>query len=135
MPSSPLIDSADAGSATADPAEAELCFVGTLDPAKVTGKIVLCRRGANPRVDKSLAVKEAGGVGMILYNPTPNSLNADFHFVPTVHVGPTEGAAIKAYIAGTANPTAPCRRPQAITARAPEMAAFSSAGPAHSRRR
>ena len=36
---------------------------GTLDPAKVTGKIVLCQRGVNARVDKSLAVKDAGGVG------------------------------------------------------------------------
>ena len=51
-----------AGLAGADPTEVELCFVGTLDPAKVTGKIVLCRRGVNARVDKSLAVKNAGGV-------------------------------------------------------------------------
>ena len=72
---------------------------------------------------------------MILYNPTPNSLNADFHFVPTVHVGPTEGAAIKAYIAGTASPTASHRGGRRDPARAPEMAAFSSSGPGPGRRR
>ena len=44
--SSPLVDAAAAGS--------DLCLDGTLDPAKVTGKIVLCRRGGNGRVDKSL---------------------------------------------------------------------------------
>ncbi len=36
--------------------------------------------------NKSLAVQEAGGVGMILVNPSDDSLNADFHFVPTVHL-------------------------------------------------
>src|SRR6266508_1558219 len=91
VPSSPLIDSVNAGLAGANPTQVELCFIGTLDPAKVTGKIVLCRRGTNPRTDKSQAVKNAGGVGMILYNPTPNSLNADFHFVPTVHVDQVAG--------------------------------------------
>jgi hypothetical protein len=129
VPSSPLIDSVNAGLPTADPAEVELCFVGTLDPAKVSGKIVLCRRGVNARVDKSLAVQQAGGVGMVMYNPTPNSLNADFHFVPTVHVGPAEGAAIKAYIAGTAAPTASLAAAVQVQARAPELAAFSSVGP------
>jgi len=129
VPSSPLIDSVNAGLAGADPAEVELCFLGTLDPAKVAGKIVLCRRGVNARVDKSLEVKNRGGVGMVMYNPTPNSLNADFHFVPTVHVGPTEGAAIKAYLAGTASPTASLAAATAVAARAPEMAAFSSVGP------
>ena len=37
-----------------------------LDPTKVAGKIVVCDRGVNARVNKSLAVKEAGGIGMIL---------------------------------------------------------------------
>src|SRR5438270_3391711 len=45
-----------------------LCFVGHLDPAKAAGKIVLCDRGINARVDKSLAVQQAGGAGMILRN-------------------------------------------------------------------
>ena len=39
-----------------------------LDPAKVAGKIVLCDRGMNALVNKSLAVKEAGGIGMVLRN-------------------------------------------------------------------
>ena len=76
-----------------------------LDPAKVAGKIVVCDRGTNARVDKSLAVMEAGGVGMILLNTTANSLNADFHFVPTVHLQNTDYAAVHAY-AATAGATA-----------------------------
>ena len=70
-----------------------------LDPAKVAGKIVVCDRGVTARVNKSLAVQEAGGVGMILINTSVNSLNADFHFVPTVHLQSTDRAAVKAYAA------------------------------------
>ena len=62
------MDAANAGRAGAPAADAALCKAGTLDPAKVTGKVVLCLRGDNARIDKSLQVKNAGGVGMILYN-------------------------------------------------------------------
>ncbi len=62
-----------------------------LDPAKVAGKIVVCDRGVNARVSKSQAVLQAGGVGMLLLNTSPNSINADLHFVPTVHLADTVG--------------------------------------------
>ena len=42
---------------------------------------------------------------MILVNTSANSLNADFHFVPTVHLQDTDRAAVKAY-AATAGATA-----------------------------
>ncbi len=132
VPSAPLIDSVNAVIAGATVANAELCMIGTLDPAKVTGKIVLCKRGVNARTDKSQAVRDAGGVGVILYNPSANSLNADFHFVPTVHVDEVAGAAIKAYLAATAAPTATLGAGTVITARAPAVAAFSSRGPSNS---
>ena len=132
----PLIDSIDAGLAGADPAAVALCFAavdndGTpvLDPAAVAGKIVLCDRGVTARVNKSLAVQEAGGVGMILLNPTVNSLNADFHFVPTVHLQNTDYAAVHAY-AATASPTATINQATVVlNAPAPFTAAFSSRGP------
>nr|DAD20782.1 TPA_asm: hypothetical protein HUJ06_022245 [Nelumbo nucifera] len=43
-----------------------LCMVGTLIPEKVTGKIVLCDRGINARVQKGFIVKQADGADMIL---------------------------------------------------------------------
>ncbi len=71
----PLIDSTAAGLPGANPTSLALCFTaadngGTpvLDPAKVAGKIVVCDRGVNARVNKSLAVRDAGGIGMILVN-------------------------------------------------------------------
>jgi len=129
--SSPLVQSTAAGLAGADPNQVRLCFPGTLDPAVVTGKVVLCDRGVNARVDKSAAVQLAGGVGMVLANTSPNSLNADIHAVPTVHVDNIAGAAIKAYIAanGASSTAALSAGEQEIGAEAPFVAAFSSRGP------
>ncbi len=100
-----------------------------LDPAKVKGKIVLCDRGVTARVNKSLAVQEAGGVGMVLVNTSASSLNADFHFVPTVHLQSTDRAAVKAY-AATSGATATINQATIVyNAPAPFTASFSSRGP------
>jgi subtilisin family serine protease len=130
----PLIDSTAAGKAGANPTQVALCYSSAdggnvLDPAKVAGKIVVCDRGVTARVNKSLAVQEAGGVGMILVNTSANSLNADFHFVPTVHLQNTDRAAVKAY-AATAGATAKINA-STITYSdpAPFTASFSSRGP------
>jgi hypothetical protein len=136
----PLIDSDAAGIAGANATHVSLCFTandsiangGTgavLDPAKVTGKIVVCDRGVNGRAAKSAAVQAAGGVGMILVNVTPNSLNADLHLVPTVHLPDTARAVINAY-AAMAGATARIGASTIIyNAPAPFTAAFSSRGP------
>jgi subtilisin family serine protease len=132
----PLIDSTAAGLPGADPVKVALCYakidnagVAVLDPAKIAGKIVVCDRGVTARVNKSLAVQEAGGVGMILVNVVPGSLNADFHSVPTVHLADTDRAAVKAY-ATTVNPTATINQASIVlNAPAPFTASFSSRGP------
>jgi subtilisin family serine protease len=132
----PLIDSTAAGLPGADPTALALCFtasdnMGTavLDPAKVAGKIVVCDRGVNARVNKSLAVRDAGGVGMILVNVTPGSVNADFHFVPSIHLPDTLRAAVKAY-AATPGATATINQATIVhNVPAPLTAAFSSRGP------
>ena len=131
VPSSPLVDSVNVGAAGADPGQVELCYPGSLDRALVTGKIVLCKRGVIARTDKSLAVLNAGGVGMILYNSPDSSLNADFHFVPTVHVGFVSGTAIKSYIVGQggAATASIAQAPVTYTVPAPLTASFSSRGP------
>ncbi|HEX8678373.1 MAG TPA: S8 family serine peptidase, partial [Chthoniobacterales bacterium] len=132
----PLIRSADAGAATAPTADSvALCFSKTwnngpasLDPAKVTGKIVVCDRGTNDRVDKSKAVQEAGGIGMVLVNVTSNTLNADTHSVPTVHLDHTTRTPIHTY-AQTANATATISASFLTTTPAPITASGSSRGP------
>ncbi|MGQ0834014.1 MAG: S8 family peptidase [Gammaproteobacteria bacterium] len=134
----PFIDSVNAGLAGANATNVRLCFaavdnggVPVLDSAKVAGKIVLCDRGVNARINKSLAVQEAGGVGMVLVNTTPIGTNADLHFVPTVHLESTERAAAKAH-AATVGPTATVNVATInFGAPAPAIAAFSSRGPSN----
>lgn len=130
----PLIDSEAAGIAGADPVNLSLCYSSLdggnlLDPAKVAGKIVVCDRGVTARVNKSYAVMEAGGVGMILINPTANSLNADFHSVPTVHLANTDRAAVKAYAAMDGATATINVAVLDYTTPAPFIASFSSRGP------
>lgn len=128
--SSPLVLSTAVGNAGADPTEVQLCYPGTLDPAKTTGKIVVCDRGVIDRVAKSYAVQQAGGRGMVLANTSAaQSINGDWHYVPSVHVGAADGAAIKAY-AATAGATAALSATDTSPVTAPAMAGFSSYGPA-----
>ncbi|MEK7787599.1 MAG: S8 family serine peptidase, partial [Chloroflexota bacterium] len=127
----PIVLSTAAGLPGANATQVRLCFLGVLDPAIVTGKIVVCDRGTNARVEKSQAVRDAGGVGMILANTSANSVNADLHFVPTVHVDHVIGAAIKTYVNSTPGATAQLSAGvQVAGAVAPDVAAFSSRGPA-----
>ncbi|MGW4793215.1 S8 family serine peptidase [Nonomuraea sp. NPDC004297] len=132
----PLIDAATAGVAGADPVKAAQCWAardngGTavLDPAKIQGRIVLCDRGITPRVNKSVAVAEAGGIGLIMANTDENSLNADLHTIPTVHLAVKDRQAVKDY-AATDGATATIEQASITTdAPAPYVAEFSSRGP------
>ncbi len=133
----PLISSTAAGLPGANAEQVRLCYstvdtggVAVLDPAKVAGKIVLCDRGVTARVNKSLAVQEAGGLGVVLANTSPNSLNADIHYLPTIHIDEIAGAAVKAYIASAgAGATAQIAPGTQVTVEAPAVASFSSRGP------
>ena len=136
LPAAPIIRSEDAAASGANPSAAQLCFsaatnggVAVLDPAKVAGKIVTCVRGTNARVDKSLAVLQAGGVGMVEVD-NGAGLVAEVHSVPTVHVTAAIGALIKSYAAaqnGTASITKFVTGTSALPA--PIVAGFSSRGP------
>ncbi|HWI30299.1 MAG TPA: S8 family serine peptidase, partial [Microbacterium sp.] len=127
----PVVYAGDAKLAAADAAEASLCYLDTLDPALVTGKIVVCDRGSNARVEKSQAVAEAGGVGMILVNVTPGSLDNDFHSVPTVHIQSTFRTALLAAVQAPGGTTATLHGENitGVETPTPVVAGFSSRGP------
>ena len=125
----PLVLSTASGASGADATQVRLCYPGTLDAAQVTGKIVVCDRGVIARIDKSLAVKQAGGIGMVLANTSANSLNADLHHVPTIHVDHVAGAAVKAYVTSAGVGATATIGAVSGAAPAPKMAAFSSRGP------
>lgn len=110
-----------------------LCLRGSLDPKLVKGKVVLCDRGSNARVEKGLVVKEAGGVGMIIANTEASGeeLVADSHTLPAVAVGRKMGDAIREYAKTAKNPTAVLSFGGTVVnvKPSPVVAAFSSRGP------
>jgi subtilisin family serine protease len=112
------------------------CYMGGLQSSKVTGKIVVCDRGGNARVEKGSAVKLAGGIGMILANTADSGeeLIADSHLIPATMVGQIAGDKIKEYIRLGEYPTATIIFRGTVIGTsppAPKVAAFSSRGPNH----
>jgi subtilisin family serine protease len=127
----PSIYAGDAAASGA--ADAALCLPGSLDPAKAAGHIVVCDRGNNARAEKSQVVKDAGGIGMVLVNVPggADSLDNDFHVVPTVHLAAAYREAVLAYVqGGTDRPISLIgENTTGVTTPVPQIAGFSSRGP------
>ena len=110
------------------PGEDALCQTTLSAGSAAAGKIVLCQRGVNARVDKGYNVAQGGAAGMILYNTVKQDVETDNHWLPAIHVdGPntdlltfvnTHTNVMAMFAQGTATPT-----------QADVMAAFSSRGP------
>lgn len=112
---------------------ASKCRNGSLDGLDVRGKVVLCERGGNSRIDKGKVVQGAGGAGMILMNEQVDGYStlADAHVLPASHVAYAYGSKIKDYIKSSSNPTAAIvfKGTTMNTSRAPAIPSFSSRGP------
>ncbi|KAL3825394.1 hypothetical protein ACJIZ3_021423 [Penstemon smallii] len=110
-----------------------LCMPGSLDPKIVSGKVVLCDRGVNARVEKGAVVRDAGGVGMILANTEESGeeLVADSHLLPAVAVGRKAGDEIRQYLKTEKRATAVLSFGGTVlnVKPSPVVAAFSSRGP------
>ncbi|XP_061342873.1 subtilisin-like protease SBT1.4 [Gastrolobium bilobum] len=122
----PLVYAKDCGS--------RYCYAGSLESSKVQGKIVVCDRGGNARVEKGSAVKVAGGLGMILANTEASGeeLLADAHLLAATMVGQTAGDKIKEYVRLSQYPTATIEFKGTVigdSPSAPRVASFSSRGP------
>lgn len=111
----------------------DLCLPRSLEPKLVRGKVVVCDRGINARVEKGAVVRDAGGVGMILANTAVSGeeLVADSHLLPTVAVGRKVGDIIREYARSDPNPTALLTFGGTVldVRPSPVVAAFSSRGP------
>lgn len=125
----PFVYAGNASNAT----NGNLCMSDTLIPEKVKGKIVLCDRGVNARVQKGSVVKAAGGIGMVLANTDANGdeLVADAHLLPATAVTQKSGDAIKSYLFSDSNPTITIlfEGTKVGIEPSPVVAAFSSRGP------
>ncbi|XP_058213498.1 subtilisin-like protease SBT1.8 [Rhododendron vialii] len=109
-----------------------LCLRGSLEPDVVRGKLVLCDRGINARVEKGLVVRDAGGVGMILANTAASGeeLVADSHLLPAVAVGRKVGDLIRDYVRKDGATAVLSFGGTVLNVRpSPVVAAFSSRGP------
>ncbi|KAM6550860.1 hypothetical protein CsatB_000668 [Cannabis sativa] len=84
------------------------CYSGSLIASKVAGKIVVCDRGGNARVEKGSAVKLACGLALVLANTEDSGeeLIADSHLIPATMVGQINGDKIKQYIKSSDDPAA-----------------------------
>jgi subtilisin family serine protease len=140
-PSTPLILAKDAGKAGADPTTLALCFGATdgvaplLDPAKVSGKILVCDRGSNVLVNKSANGGAAGAVGVIIANTSTanNTTIVQPHTVSTVHINVANATTLKNYMAANPGTAAAAlgnvRSITDTTVAAPVITSFSSRGP------
>jgi hypothetical protein len=109
------------------PGEDALCQTALASGA-AAGKIVMCQRGVNARVDKGFNVVLGGAAGMILYNPVAQDVETDNHWLPAVHVdGPS--TALLAFVNGHTNVNATWVQGTPSATQGDVMAAFSSRGP------
>jgi subtilisin family serine protease len=93
-----------------------------------TGKVVLCARGINARVDKGFNVIQGGAAGMVLYNTVNQDVETDNHWLPAVQVnGPAD--TMLNFIASHTGVTASWAQGQPTPSTPDVMAAFSSRGP------
>ena len=115
----PVVMAADYGDA--------LCLepfpAGTFD-----GEIVVCERGVIARVAKSFNVAEGGAGGLILYNPAVQTLNADSHFIPSIHISDVAGAALLDFMANNSDVMGTLSGGQPSEVQGDVMASFSSRG-------
>ena len=93
-----LVVGAEAAASGAGRAAARLCSPGSLDASRTRGAIVLCQRGGVGRVEKSAAVGQADGVGMVLVNVRRSNVVSDLHSVPTVHLSRAQGRDLRAAV-------------------------------------
>ncbi|RDX60594.1 Subtilisin-like protease SBT5.4, partial [Mucuna pruriens] len=129
-----LISSIDAKSANATIEDAQLCKVGTLDPKKAKGKILVCflkeLDGLTYAEQEALST---GTVGLILANNKQrgNDIMPFAHLLPTSHINYTDGEYVYSYIKDTKSPMAYMTRAKTLLGikPAPVIASLSSRGP------
>ncbi len=128
--SGPFVYAGDIPATGVTAEDAALCQLDTLDETEAAGKIVLCDRGVNPRVEKSQVVDEAGGIGAVIVNVEPGSIDLDDHVIPTIHVDAEYRDELLAAADGTSIVTFVPENTSGIETVAPVVAGFSSRGPA-----
>ncbi|HEY7025860.1 MAG TPA: S8 family serine peptidase [Candidatus Limnocylindrales bacterium] len=113
------------------PYSAALCDSAPSSGSLFSGKIVVCERGNNGRIDKGHNAYLGGAAGFILYNQSAavTDLESDNHFLPAIQVQ-YAGNAVANFVANHTNVKATWAAGSAQSAQGDVMASFSSRGPA-----
>jgi hypothetical protein len=95
-----------------------------------TGKIVVCNRGINGRIDKGRRVLQGGAAGMILTNNSAavTDLESDNHYLPAIQVQFNSNA-VANFVTSHTNVMATWSQGTAQPSQPDVMASFSSRGP------
>ncbi len=121
-PTAGVVDGATAGSAP--------CVPGDLDPGLVEGAIVVCAEGAVSTVVKSIAVEEAGGVGLVVTSRPGATLTTPTTHVPSLVLDSGDGIRLRSWLAKRPGGTGRIISDGATRSPVPNptVAAFSSRG-------
>ncbi|CAI5458844.1 unnamed protein product [Closterium sp. Yama58-4] len=116
---------------------AGVCASGTLDPAKVSGKIVVCRRisqfggwSSEDILPISITVKKAGAAGVIIYNADKaDRVVAVLHPIPACHLDRYTGKRLVKLLGNSTGVKATISASYVKQLPAPTITSFSSTGP------
>ncbi|CAH8341986.1 unnamed protein product [Eruca vesicaria subsp. sativa] len=130
-----LVYARNAAAASKPTEDARACLPGSLDPKKVSGKVIVCVMPRDAIVTKQIikvVVEDAGARGLILVNQKEKIRASDFGHFPFSEVDMTDGYKILNYMLHTKSPTVRIVPTVEVkpTKPAPVVALFSSRGPA-----
>ena len=112
------------------PYSTPLCDSPPSSSSEFAGKILVCERGINARVDKGYNAYLGGAAGFVLYNQSAGvtDLESDNHWLPAIQTQ-YDGNAIADFVSGHTNVMATWAAGSPQSAQGDVMASFSSRGP------
>ncbi|XP_028804577.1 subtilisin-like protease SBT5.4 [Neltuma alba] len=133
----PLIAGAEARRSNSTIDDANLCLIGTIDPKKVKGKILVCLTsddddGYSVKMEKGYEALQAGAAAMILCSSSKKDATRIYmHLLPAAHIKYKDTLSLLAYLKSTKNPMATIHPPSDVfnSKPSPAIADFSSRGP------
>ncbi|MEA1922558.1 MAG: S8 family serine peptidase [Pseudomonadota bacterium] len=113
-----------------DPPYNDALALGPFAPGTFDGEIVVCDRGEIGRVEKGENLLAGGAGGMVLLNSVAegDSLSADMHVLPAIHLTYSDGIALKDWLAASTDPRAAICGTTLEVGVGDVMASFSSRG-------
>ncbi|XP_068647705.1 subtilisin-like serine-protease S [Aristolochia californica] len=128
-----IMDASEAYGGYFTPYQSSYCLESSLNSTKARGKVLVCRHAessSESKLAKSIVVKEAGGVGMVLIDEEDKDVAIPF-VIPSAIVGKETGDRILSFINRTRNPRSLILPAKTLLGSqpAPRIASFSSKGP------